>query len=144
MRVTVKSQQNDCSVFFFNLISLKERVQYKPSYALTSFELVNFIVLWVCTLSFLELGERLNGEEEGIGNKWTGKKGHNIWWRGSRGGRNQWRKIMKTKQDVVIEKAVKDEGKNDTSRTLISVLHHFLAYFVFEDCLLCVLKWFPY
>lgn len=42
------------------------------------------------------------------------------------------RKDLNAKKDVVIKKIVRDHGKNDTSRTLISVFASLLAYFGFE------------
>lgn len=54
-------------------ISLKERVQYKLSYGLASFDLFNLLFMGLHILSFLELRERKKMR------KCTGRKWHNTW-----------------------------------------------------------------
>ena len=49
------------------------------------------------------------------------------------------RLIMKRKQEIRGSRY-----KHHIKDTVISVLHHFLASFVYKDCLLCVLLGFPY
>lgn len=50
MRVTLTSQQSDC--FLKKENSFKERVQYKPSYGLTSSELVNLLFVGLHVVLF--------------------------------------------------------------------------------------------